>query len=370
MQEVKNRMSKITKRGIAILSLKEPAASRCIVDFPPENPESDSSFPEKRMWKFDDRTQLSLDELLTAARDAGIVDELDGEPLADKLERAARAVRATSFRQPASVYMIIDATEHEHYGSAAWAVLREFPKETARGLTFAARACGCDIANTGFLVRMTRKERFTLHVKTNLKVLKSRSMYPSYRNYNDRLEIRFGVQACLALYYAVEFGDPQRSMVVTVAGDSVANSQNVRVPVDTHIRDVLRFCGLITDPNYVIVGDSMTGTCCTDDHTPVTPGMSCLLAMKFRPHVKKHRSCIGCGRCISACHANLLPFEIARRVDNMQYERLPRLLPQDCDNCGACSYICPAGIDVATKVFEARQNSSTVLLKWGDDIVL
>ena len=77
--------------------------------------------------------------------------------------------------------------------------------------------------------------------------------------------------------------------------------------------------------------------------------------------------CIGCGRCADVCHVGLLPYEIARRSENMHYERLQHLSPSDCDGCGACSYICPAGRDVAAEVMEAGKTKGTVFLNWGED---
>ena len=56
-----------------------------------------------------------------------------------------------------------------------------------------------------------------------------------------------------------------------------------------------------------------------------------------------------------------------RRLENMHYERLPSLLPEECDGCGACSYVCPAGRDVTAKVLEAGQTQGTIFLNWGDD---
>ena len=56
-----------------------------------------------------------------------------------------------------------------------------------------------------------------------------------------------------------------------------------------------------------------------------------------------------------------------RRNENMHYERLQHLSPEDCDGCGACSYICPAGRPVAAEVLRAGQTKGTVFLAWGED---
>jgi len=99
---------------------------------------------------------------------------------------------------------------------------------------------------------------------------------------------------------------------------------------------------------------------------PVLPGMTCLLAMKALP-VAEPEPCIGCGNCAAVCHARLLPYEIARRVENMHYERLPQLHPEDCNGCGACSCVCPAGRDVMHEVLRAQETGGTVFLNWGGD---
>ncbi|HIZ20912.1 MAG TPA: SLBB domain-containing protein [Firmicutes bacterium] len=415
-------MSKFTKRGVFLPSLKEPAASRPIADIPvpaqvfvpllapggePCRPAvgnyetvlrgeplgllegsgapavyapvtgvlsdvrtmthpllgdiscavldgmaGEGDPPEKR-----EVSGLTVPEVLAAARAAGIIDELDGAPLADKLE---------SWGDTDPYLLGADGTEQEPYSSSAWAVLGQAAPEVSEGLRLAALAAGaidCHIA-----VRRGGRQRRALAERVPGRLVCTvRRKYPAVPEPRSAvLPVRtIGVQACQALYRACAYGEPQSRCVVTVAGDAVKNPQNVRVPVGTLVQDLLHFCGLSQDPSYVILGDAMTGTAIPQADIAVVPGISCILALTVRPQPKT-RACIGCGRCVRACHADLLPFEIMRRMDNMQYERLSRLLTEDCDGCGACSYVCPAGLDVAAKVMEARDAKGTIFLKWGD----
>ena len=166
------------------------------------------------------------------------------------------------------------------------------------------------------------------------------------------------MQACLALYQAAAYGIPHRDCVITVAGDAVANPQNVRVPFGTLVEDILAFCGLAKNPAYVLLGDVMTGVTVSDTKLPIIPGNTCLLAMTSRKTVPFH-PCIGCGRCAQVCHAGLLPYEIIRRLVSLE--------PEACDGCGACSAVCPAGREVAQRVLEAGEAHSTILLDWRDE---
>jgi len=110
----------------------------------------------------------------------------------------------------------------------------------------------------------------------------------------------------------------------------------------------------------------MVGVNCPDINTPLLPGITTVLAMQPRG-VRAPGPCIGCGRCADVCHADLLPYEIVRRSENMHYERLRQLSPNDCDGCGACSYVCPAGRNVATEVLRAGQSNGTLFLNWEED---
>lgn len=306
--------------------------------------------------------KLSSEEIIELAHKKGIVDELDGQPLAEKLSVC---------RKNKNIMLIADGSDQEPYGSSSWAVINQFCDMVYNGLKLAGTAANTNQYKIG--VKLNKKQFSELQKKYNQidssVFLNAGRKYPTNyklaRTNTGKMSVcRIGVQACLALYSAAAFNHPPNSCVVTVAGDCVANPQNVRVPFGTLIDDLLRFCGLADQPEYIIIGDAMTGITIQDTNIPIVSGITCLLAIKNRTHPPVH-PCIGCGRCAEACHAGLLPYEIMRRLDNMQYERLDYLLPEECDGCGVCSHVCPSGLEVAYKVLEARDAQGNIFMKWG-----
>lgn len=76
---------------------------------------------------------MKPEEILTAARKAGIIDELDGLPLHLKLQE---------WREAGRNLIVVNAVEAEPYASSAWAVLNEAAEEIQKGLRLAVRRWG------------------------------------------------------------------------------------------------------------------------------------------------------------------------------------------------------------------------------------
>lgn len=207
----------------------------------------------------------------------------------------------------------LTGTEAEPYASSAWAVLTESAEDVWRGLALAARAAGIPRYHVAVLLPTKRRRPLAQRLG------RRRSIRCAPNTRADRLTggagrsavCRIGVQAALALCRAAALGEPQTSCVLTVAGDAVANPQNVRVPFGTPAGEVLRACGLSSDPQYLIFGDAMTGVTgrqrghahSARHHLSAGPG---------QPDGSLPQPCMGCGRCARVCHADLLPYEIVR----------------------------------------------------------
>lgn len=306
--------------------------------------------------------ELTAEEILCIARDAAIYDELDGVPLAEKL--AAWQLPKNDLAAPTCV-LVADATENDVFGSAAWAVLAEEPEQALAGLQLAAKALNFSRYHIATMLPKAQR-RALYHAIGRINVYTVNDEYPVIDYADDRDEVfRVGIQACLALAKAVQRGQKSLSTVITVAGDGIAASRNLRVPYGTDISEILQYCNANVAAD-IVLGDAMTGVSCPDVHTPLLPGTTTLLVMKPRD-VRVAQPCIGCGRCAAVCHAKLLPYEIVRRAENMHYERLRRLTANLCDGCGACSYVCPSDRDVAAAVLRAGESTGPVFLNWGDE---
>lgn len=306
--------------------------------------------------------ELSPEAILRAARDAAIYDELDGVPLYEKLR--AWQLPADDAAAIHSV-LVADATENDIFGSAAWAVLATEAKDALLGLQYAAKAL--HFTRYHIATMLPKAKRRALKRQINrINIFTVPDEYPVTEYADKNAEVfRIGIQACVALAKAIHEGKKSCDVVLTVAGDGVEMSRNMRVLYGTDISDILSYCHAETGVT-VILGDAMTGIPCDDLHAPLLPGTTTLLALRTQP-IRTAGPCIGCGRCAAVCHAELLPYEIVRRLENMHYERLQHLSAQDCDGCGVCSYVCPAGRDVAAAVLQAGETDGTMFLNWGDD---
>ena len=305
---------------------------------------------------------LTAEDILTRCQNAAIVDEIDGVPLHTKLRAWA------DFDTP--LCLLLDAVEPEPYQSSAYAVLKTYGKQALIGLRLAAKATGIPMTRILLHTAQNRVRKMAAQFDPNdVRELKRRR-YPVFNKEPAGYEGKcgfIGAQACLALYRAVVFGTPHTDGILTVAGDALEISYNLQVPFGTPIEDALQACGIGKNVSLLLIGDALTGVETTDRSLPILPGMTCLVALRD-PIPYRVRSCIGCGQCAAVCHKGLLPYEIAKRYENMQYERLTVLEPEDCDGCGVCTAVCPAHRPIAQTVLQASTSADgTIFVDWGDE---
>ncbi len=167
------------------------------------------------------------------------------------------------------------------------------------------------------------------------------------------------VATVFAVQEALARGRALTHRVVTVAGGAVARPRNLWVPVGTPLRCLLESAGgLREQAELILLGGPMMGTPVSDLEAPViksTNALICLNSWELR-RPRPESICIRCGKCVSACPMHLAPSFIHRALQREEWDKLPALHPEDCMECGCCSYICPARIPLLEQVRQARQS--------------
>ncbi|MDH5804607.1 MAG: SLBB domain-containing protein, partial [Gemmatimonadota bacterium] len=146
-----------------------------------------------------------------------------------------------------------------------------------------------------------------------------------------------------------ETGLPLVERIMTVTGNGVKKPGNFIIPVGTKLRDVLDFCGGLTDDaQEIIFGGPMMGAAQANLDTPLLKGTSGVVVLSAADCRKPQRHpCIRCGHCLDACPVFLNPQLLGRQAEAGKYEDMAANHLMDCMVCGSCSYVCPSNIPLS-----------------------
>lgn len=155
------------------------------------------------------------------------------------------------------------------------------------------------------------------------------------------------VGTAFAIAQAVLDDIPLIHRVVTVAGETLAQQQNVLALIGTPISDLLNACGFQAEPaQRIIVGGPMMGFAIADWSVPVVKTTNCILAPTENElgAAVEEMDCIRCAACADACPASLLPQQLLWYSKAKDQGKLTEYNLSDCIECGACAYVCPSEI--------------------------
>ncbi len=160
-----------------------------------------------------------------------------------------------------------------------------------------------------------------------------------------------------AIAEVFETGYPLIERIVTVTGRAVRRPANLVVPVGTRLRNVLDFCGGLTDDvGEVIVGGPMMGLPQPDLNAPVIKGTTGIVALTRAEAPRRvTHPCIRCGHCLDACPVFLNPSQLGLLAQAGRYDEMSALNLADCMLCGSCSYVCPSNIPLSQMFALAKQ---------------
>ncbi|HUH12617.1 MAG TPA: electron transport complex subunit RsxC, partial [Longimicrobiales bacterium] len=157
------------------------------------------------------------------------------------------------------------------------------------------------------------------------------------------------VGSIAAIAEIFETGLPLIERVVTVSGPGLVRPSNLIVPIGTKLKDLLAYCGGVTDDaTEVVAGGPMMGPSIADLEAPVlkgTTGVIVLTAADTR--ARTTYPCISCGRCLDACPVFLNPSLLGKLAQAGRYEEMEGTHLADCMLCGSCSYVCPSAIPLS-----------------------
>ena len=326
-------------KGAFLEQKKEPALSREIVVFLNSAP-SMGGAPAFR----GNPSDLSVREIAQLAKDAGIIDERDGQPLYKKILKANKS---------GVDLLIADAIDDEPFVSSQMGPLLKMPQEAVGALNILGDILGCEHRMIYIYKNLSDLDQRIPKRLEGVPVAGMGGKYPV--EHASVLKVAksdciIGACALIHLYRALYFSKPQTTTFITVVGNCVANPCNMEVSLGMTVQQVLDRCGLSGNPNRIVVGGPMTGVAILDpDKTLIHAATRAVIA--YRDNKKERQyTCIGCARCLDACPVNLNPMYLYKSIAKHKTAQLESLGIRKCIGCGTCSYVCPAKLEISSSI--------------------
>ncbi|MCS4307284.1 electron transport complex protein RnfC [Rheinheimera pacifica] len=264
-------------------------------------------------------------------------------------------------------YLIINAVECEPYISADDLLMQEAATTIVKGIDILCRLLnpkavliGIEddkpIAAAAMMAACSQREHYYVRLvptkypsggeKQLIQLLTNKEV-PNGRRPADIGIVMQNVGTAFAIAQAVLDDHPLLSRIVTVAGDTLNQPQNVLALLGTPVSALLDACGFQSQPQQrVIMGGPMMGFTLPDLSVPVVKTTNCILAPTAQelPAASTEMDCIRCSACADACPASLLPQQLLWYSKAKDSDKLQEYNLADCIECGACAYVCPSEI--------------------------
>ena len=264
--------------------------------------------------------------------------------------------------------LVVNGAECEPYITSDYRAFMEDGEKIAAGIRIILEKLGLKRAVIGIEYdkpKAIKKMRTLTEKDDNITVVTLKSSYPQgaekvliYNTTGRTVEagklpmsagcVVINCSTVSFLYDYIETGIPLIKRRITVDGPIVNKPANFIVPVGIRIKDILSSANVRKQPDRVIMGGPMMGTCVYDENTPVSKTNNAVLLFADTKSAEA-TACIRCGRCVRACSMGLMPTELEHAYDARDAVRLEKLNINLCMNCGACTFVCPAKRNISEK---------------------
>lgn len=315
--------------------------------------------------------RFSSADLVNVIRNAGIVG-LGGGAFPAHIKAASSAHHSEVIIDT----LIINAAECEPYLSSDDRLLQEHAKDVVCGAKILMHIL--DASRTIVAIQDNKpeaikklKEIVYNEPNIDLAVLKTRYPQGSERHLiktllnkvvpSGRHPVNIGIivnnaATAYAVAKAVREGEPLTSRIITVAGSGINNPKNLRVRIGAPLRDIVEYCGGITDGlEQVIMGGPMMGIAQSSLDVPVLKCTTGIIFLSKKDCIKRdYTDCFMCGKCSRVCPMKLLPNMLSTNIEKGKLDRAAKYYPDDCIECGCCAYICPARRPIVMQIKSAK----------------
>ncbi|MBU0690833.1 hypothetical protein KKH18_03365 [bacterium] len=167
---------------------------------------------------------------------------------------------------------------------------------------------------------------------------------PNTEAYRDYGVAVLSTEFVINIVEAIENVQPFVDKYLTIAGTDIPKPRTIKFPIGTTIRHILKSLGYDRKKYArILVGGPMKGRAQYTTYTPLTKsshGLYLMTDAEIPP--EENFTCINCGRCTRVCTANLQVHLIARYAEYNMLPDTKQYYPEACNGCGLCGYVCPA----------------------------